>query len=63
MKVVKFIQDSGVFKAGETHEIEDQAAVDAIASGIAAPTILGMDEVAPVAAPETRAAMTAPEKA
>jgi hypothetical protein len=63
MKVVKFVQDSGVFKAGETHEIEDQAAVDAIAAGIAAPTIFGMEEIPPKAAPETRAAVTAPEKA
>jgi hypothetical protein len=39
MRIVKFTQDTGTFKAGEIAEVEDQIACGAIAQGIAVPSI------------------------
>ena len=52
---VRFLADHGDFKAGQTVVVDDQVAVDTIASGVAVPSI------DPIDAPEIVAAEVAPE--
>jgi hypothetical protein len=61
MRQIKIIVPFDVYTSGQTAEVEDQVACDAIAQGYAVPSIEEIEMQSAAAAPENMALNAAPE--